>query len=275
MMEGAVGVEGSAYLQGLIRYVAATPAVTAAAVVTHEPHAELDLYLTAPDGLPTPLPEWLAPLGETAFLGADEIITGDGLTIRVWVNHPAPAGAQVLFGAPAFGAVAAAMPDLAAAAARFWRGLYHACGALGQEQPLTAHGRLEACRTQLLDLYRLALAPGRSGNGWAAMEALPGAAKVLEGLTEWLVAPLELRAQWRCAFRLAEAYEQLMLPLAERLHLAYPWAMRNLAFRRLDEIRPDKAAGLTGDVPRLRDAAEEPAPRPGKAKVKVRVRRPE
>jgi hypothetical protein len=267
-------MEGSAYLQGLIRHCAATPAVTAAAVVTHEPRPELELYLTAPDGLPAPLPEWLAPLGEPAFLGLDEIITGDGLSIRVWVNRPAPVGAQVLFGAPAFGGEPV-LPDLAEAAARFWRELYHACGAIGREQPLTAHGRLEACRTLLLDLYRLALAPGRSGSGWEAMEVLPGAAKVLEGLTDWLVVPLELRAQWRCVFRLAEAFEQLMLPLAERLHLAYPWPMRNLTFRRLDEIRPDQAAGLTGDVPRLRDTADEAAPRPGKAKVKVRVRRPE
>lgn len=260
-------MEGPTYLQRLIRLCAATPAITAAAVAAVDQFAELVLYLQAPDGLSDGISAWLAPLGETVYAGPDGVVTTEGLVIEVRVNVAPPPGTQVLFERGAQTPPAVEMPDLAAVAARFWRDLYHGGAAIGREELLTAHGRLEACRVALVDLYRLALAPGRPGQGWEGFEGLPGADRLLESTGEWLVAPLELRSQWRCAGRLAEAYEKLMLPLAERLQLDYPWAMRNLAFRRLDEIRPDRATGPEAPVPRLRDLATEA---PGRVKVKLR-----
>jgi hypothetical protein len=302
--------EGSQYLQRLIRHLAGTPAVTAAfaggglAAGGGDPFAELELYAVAPGGLGQDLPAFLAPVGETAYLSARgpsacRIVTNDGLAITLTAAPTAAAltgltGTQALFdrtgsgGATPAGPATAPLPDLAAAAATFWHDLWSAAAAIGQGRPLTAHGRLESCRTALVDLYRLALAPGRPGAGYEAAEALPGAA-ALEKLFEWLVSPLDLREQWRCATRLAAAYESLVLPLLERLGLTYPWAMRNLAFARLDQVRPDRpAAGSTAansangspdtePVPRLRDtAAEESADvgAPGRTRIKVKIRRP-
>lgn len=274
-------MEGAHYLQRLVRRCAETPCIAAAAVAgpaAGDRFAELDLYLTVTGVLPNSVPEWVAPLGETAFAGDGEVITADGLTIRIHTGRTAPAGAQLLFdrGAPPAPAVdegAPPFPDLAADAALFWRDLFVAAAAIGREQPFTAHGRLERCRQALAGIYRLALQPGRPGAGWEGLEALPGAGTALDGLAQWLVQPLDLRAQWRCAGRLAEAYEKLVLPLAERLKLDYPWAMRNLTFRRLDEIRPDRTD--VPAVPRLRDTADEAAPprREGPARFKVKVRR--
>jgi len=261
-------MEGSEFLQRLLRQCAANPAITLVAVDGPHggPFAELDLYLQG--ALPGD------PPGEVAFSAPTEIITTDGLTIRLRLDGPVPNGAQVLFdrGAPQPLPPQTEMPDLGA----FWRDLYLACAAIGRGQALTAHGRLERCREAVINIYRLALSPASPGAGWEGLEALPGADKVLEGLTGWLVQPLDLRAQWRCAFRLAETFEKLMLPLAERLQLPYPWAMRNLAFRRLDETRPDRAHGAEAAVPRLRDLANVPDPpaRSGPVRLKVKLRRP-
>lgn len=166
------------------------------------------------------------------------------------------------------------LPD----AARFWTDLHLAVEAIGLAQPLTAHGRLERCRAALIDLYRLALSPGAPGAGYEGAEALPGAGKVLEGLLEWLVAPLDPKAQWRCAHRLATTFEKLMLPLAERLQLDYPWPSRNLAFKRLDETRPDRAtaAAEAPAVPRfaeLTNVPDAPSRVPGPARFKLKSRR--
>ncbi|HWI65994.1 MAG TPA: hypothetical protein VNT75_29550 [Symbiobacteriaceae bacterium] len=272
-------MEGSQYLQRLLRHAAATPNVTAAAVAGPVPGTfpEVDLYLTALRGLPEPLPGWVELLGETAFAGAHEIISTDGLTIRVHINQPAPPDAQVLFQRGDYEPAQEAQPplDLAAAAATFWRDLFQAAAAIGREQPFTAHGRLERCREGLVNLYRLALQPARPGAGWEGLETLPNASKALIPLTEFLVLPLDRRAQWRCAHKLAEAFEKLMLPLTERLGLPYPWAMRNLAFQRLDQTRPDKNSADI-PVPKLKDLAEEKAPptrSQGPARFRVKTRR--
>lgn len=272
-------MEGSEYLQRLLRHCAGTPAVVFAAVAgpaAGDRFAEIDLYLTATGEL---LPGWLAPVGEAAYADSNEVITEDGLTIRVHVGTPAPANAQVLFdrgSSPVVVATAGVLPDLAKEAAEFWRDLYQACAAIGREQPFTAHGRLERCRERLLFIYRVALRPTAPGAGWEGAESLPGADRVLGPIQEWVVQPLEQRAQWRCAHRLAEAYETLMLPLAERLSLAYPWAMRNLTFRRLGEIRPQRGQAPDVTIPRLRDTADEAAPArkggPGRFRVKPRGR---
>ncbi|MDF2629056.1 MAG: hypothetical protein K0R39_2887 [Symbiobacteriaceae bacterium] len=163
-------------------------------------------------------------------------------------------------------------------ASQFWLDLHHATEAIGQGQPFTAHGRLEPCRAALVGIYRLALSPGAPGAGYEAAESLPGAAKVLDNLLEWLVVPLDPRAQWRCAHRLATNFEKLMLPLSERLHIDYPWAIRNLTFKQLDEIRPDRltTAAEAPTVPRFADLANVPdAPQktPGPARFKLKSRR--
>ncbi|HLN65187.1 MAG TPA: hypothetical protein VK464_27010 [Symbiobacteriaceae bacterium] len=276
--------QGSQYLQRLIRQAAAEPAWTAAyaagalAAGGADPFAELDLCLTAPGGAPD-LAAWLSALGETAFSGPVKggwrVITPDGLSIRLLLNGPVPAGAQVIFHrtgeepGPGGGAAGGVIPDLEASAARFWHDLYQAGAAIGREQLFTAHGHLERCRAALLEIYRLALAPGQPGTGWDGLEALPGAG-ALDGLKEWLVSPLELRAQWRCMHKLASSYESLTLPLLERLGLTYPWAMRNLVFARIDEVHPDR--------PRVAvDLPKEPEPEPtrapaGPARFKIKRR---
>lgn len=167
------------------------------------------------------------------------------------------------------------LPD----AAQFWTDLHQATEAIGQAQPLTAHGRLERCRAALIDLYRLALSPGAPGAGYEGAESLPGASKVFEGMLEWLVAPLDSKAQWRCAHRLATTFEKLMLPLAERLQLAYPWPIRNLTFKRLDETRPDRPATAAAEAPAVPRFAEltatpdAPPRSPGPARFKLKTRR--
>lgn len=270
-------MEGSQYLQRLLRHAAATPAVTAAAVTGPVPGTfpEVDLYLTALRGLPEPMPGWVETVGETAHAGTDEIITTDGLTIRIHINRPAPPDAQVLFqrGDYTPAGPEQAYPDLTGAASAFWRDLFQAAAAIGREQPFTAHGRLERCREGLLNLYRLALQSDRPGAGWEGAEALQNAHQALKPLTEWLVQPLDRRAQWRCAYKLAEAFEKLMLPLTERLGLPYPWAMRNLTFRRLDQTRPDSRAPET-KIPRLKELADqaEPPRRSGPARFRVKSR---
>ena len=207
------------YLEQLLRLAAATPAVTAAyvggplAAGEADPFAEVELWLVAPAAFGQGLGEWLAPLGETAFAGPSgdrfRVVTPGGLAVALAVVAGAEAvaapGARVLFertGAGAASHAAAPPADIWQAAATFWSDLYRAAAALGREQPLAAHGELERCRAHLLDLYRLALAPGKPGSGWAGADLLPSA-RLLDGLREWLVCPLELRAQWQCAHRLA------------------------------------------------------------------------
>jgi hypothetical protein len=275
---------GSQYLQQLIRRTAAEPAVMAAyaggALATGgtDPFAELDLYLQLAGDVPPPAwAEWLGALGETAFTGPVaggwRVITPDGLSIRLIVGGAVPAGAQPVFdrtGAEPPAAAAAPLPDLAAAAARFWHDLYQALAAIGREQLFTAHGHLERSRAGLLAIYRLALAPGRPGTGWEGLETLPGAA-ALDSLKEWLVAPLELRAQWRCAHKLATAYESLTLPLLERLGAPYPWAMRNLVFQRIDQVRPDRPR-VEAQLPPMAPDPEPPQAPAGPARFKIKRR---
>jgi hypothetical protein len=169
------------------------------------------------------------------------------------------------------------LPD----AAQFWTDLHQAVDAIGHEHPLTAHGRLERCRIALIDLYRLALSPGAPGGTYEGADSLPGGNKALDSLLDWLVAPLDLKAQWRCAHRLATTFEKLMLPLAERLGLAYPWTIRNLAFQRLDETRSDRTATAAElpPVPGRKDLTAEPdqqaaTPRTSEpARFKLKTRR--
>jgi len=263
---------GAQYLQKLIRHALSTPGVTgvyvggALAAGGQDPFADLDLYLTIPDGLD--LLPWLEALGETAYAGPTAVgaraVTPDGLTVNVLLNQAPSPGAQTVMEREAPPA-APTVPGLEPGA--FWNGIYQAAAALGRQQPFAAHGRLEECRVALLALYRMALAPGSPGPGW---EGLPESG-ALDGLKDWLVVPLDLRAQWRCAHRLATTYESLVLPLTERLDLRYPWAMRKLAFERLDQIRPDRPTAEVA-IPK----AEEPAPpRTGPAKFRVKRRAPE
>jgi hypothetical protein len=285
-------------LERLIRLAAADPQITAAyaggALAREEadPFGELELYLVAPDGLQPDLLAWAAPLGETAHADLTpqgcRLVTPDGLAITIAVAERAEAftadGLKPLFNRGADGPTPSApqLPgDLALSAGRFWDALYRAAAELGRERPFSAHGELERCRTMLVDLYRLALAPGRTGTGWAGADLLPGGGRILEGLVEWLVAPLDVKAQWRSAHRMAIAYEGLMLPLLERLGLPYPMAIRNLAFRRLDEVKPERRAeaearaGLP-EVPPAPPEAEAPPKPAGPVRVKVgKIRRPE
>lgn len=180
-------------------------------------------------------------------------------------------------------------PDLAGAASGFWYHLYRAATEIGRQHPFGAHSDLEHCRKALLDLYRMALAPGAVGRGWEHVDELPGAAKALAGLAEWLVCPLEVTALWRCAHRLGAAYESLVLPLLDRLGVVYPWAMRNLTFQLLDQVRPGRAPVPTASPAHY--GAQVPPPQGGQAqpsatsagassaggptRYKVRRRRPE
>lgn len=292
------------YLEALIRHTAGAAEVRAAyaggslGLGQSDPFGELELYLVAPPAFEAGLLAWLSPLGETAYAepvrGGCRIITLEGLpiTLQVVSDHDLLPAGQVspLFdrtgreageqGASVDGGEGQGpdLGDLAAEAARFWHDLFGTAAAIGRGQPLTAHGGLEACRLHLINLYRLALAPGSPGRGWKGSDQLPGGERLLESLSEWLVCPLEVRAQWRCANRLATTYESLMLPLTERLKLPYPWAMRNLVFQRLDEIRPDRPKPEEG-TPAAQPTPPPPPPEPeqrpaGPARFKVKVRRP-
>jgi hypothetical protein len=278
----------TAFLQGLVRRLYAEESISAAylgsdlAQPSPEAIEQIDLYLAAAPGFREAMAAWLAPVGEVAYSGPDgegwRVVTPDGVEWRFHFALPPPsAGLQPLFDrrAPAeAGAGPSPAIDLAQMAGRFWADLYRAARALGKEQPFTAHGHLEECRRALLNLYRLALAPGEEGQGWEGLESLPGVAPALEQVREWLVAPLDLRVQWRAAHRLAAAYESLMLPLCQRLGVAYPMKMRNLAFGRLDQARPGR--GPEGEAPRPAEPASEPsAPAPaGRLRVaKGRIRR--
>jgi hypothetical protein len=176
--------------------------------------------------------------------GALQVVTADGLdfTIRLLApgEVPAPAFRQVKRPpAGPSGEVGAPAPDLAAYLAAlngaFWGDLYRATAAIGQGEAFTAHGYLERCRGALLALYRLAA--GDLGAGWFRAEGALDA-KLQQELAEWLVVGLNQEAQWRNAYRLAQRFESLMLPLAERVGLTYPWSMRTLAFDRIGKAKP-------------------------------------
>ncbi len=287
---------GAGYLERLVRRMAGEAEVRAAyaggplAGGRADPYAELDLLLVASAAFRERLLGWMEPVGETAFLGAIpggcRAITTDGLVINLKVaerrEEADPGGMNVLFereGATRAGEAAgpggaAAGPEAVAPtaadpgaldreAASFWADLYRAAGAIGRGRVLSAHGLLEPCRARLLDLYRLALAPDRPGRGFADAEDVPGADRALERVLPWLVCPLEARAQWRCAHRLATTYESLMLPLCERLGLSYPYPMRNLAFQRLDAIKTRWEAAR---APIEQEAEQEGAPEGAGAK---------
>lgn len=238
------------FLQGLIRRLHTVPEVSAAylggdlAQPGPEGVERIEFFLVASPAFRQGMPAWLAPLGETAFSGPEgeegwRLVTPEGVEWLIRFALPASTdGLQALFDrrVPAEGEASPAETlDLALMAGRFWADLHRAARALGQGQPLTAHGRLEGCRRALVDLYRLALAPREQGQGWEGADRVAA----LHPVREWLVAPLDSRAQWRSAHRLASAYESLMLPLCQRLGVPYPMAMRNLAFERLDKARPD------------------------------------
>jgi hypothetical protein len=221
-----------------------------ALVSPDEPFLELQIILGAPR-----LPDWLWALGDPLLRrmreGELQLVTKDGLDIaircvgagetpdpakfRAVITKPetvaAPAGSGE--SVPPGPAVQTRLTELAAA---FWGDLYRACAAIGRGLPFTAHGELERCRGHLLALYRLAAGAPAQGE-WAGFEPHLEAQPRLE-LAEWLVAPLQIQAQWRNGYRLAQRFESLLLPLVERLGLPFPWGMRNLAFERLQAVKP-------------------------------------
>jgi hypothetical protein len=160
--------------------------------------------------------------------------------------------------------------EITAAVDGFWSALHRAAVAIGGQHPLEAHGELERCREALINLYRLALAPGNGQVGWEGADALPGA-QALKSLHEWLVCPLQTRLQWHCACKLAAAYESMVLPLMERMGEPYPWAMRNRTFERLEQVRPDRGAQA---IPALPIAKEEPPEPTGPVRIRIKRRRP-
>lgn len=187
---------------------------------------------------------WLHPPGEApsgAGLTAlfDRRVSSMGPASADGDHEPASRPAADGYGAAAEGsggtAVGRGVPvDLSALIGDFWRDLFRAARAIRREQTLTAHRWLFACGGRLLDVYRLALAPGTAGTGWEGADDVPGLPAALERVRPALAAPLDLRAQRSAARRLAEAFEGLVLPLCERLGLAYPMALRSLAFQELD-----------------------------------------
>lgn len=253
------------FLQQLLRGLYAEPQVHAAYLsgdLLEPAPRELDkmeLHLAVEHAFRRQIGDWLPELGEVAYSGAEghgwTAVTPDGVEWRFHLyapDEPIPAeGMQQLFDrGPAPRAPAPTEPhelDLAGLAGRFWRDLYRAARAIERDRPLTAHHWLHACGGGLIQLYRLALAPSTPGEGWEGADAIPGLAGALEPVREALSVPLESRAQRRSAYRLATAYEGLMLPLCERLGVVYPMGMRNLAFQRLDQGRAKEGAAQGAD----------------------------
>lgn len=285
------------FLQRLITLAAATPGVEAAYLVGaaaaghKERYPERHLYLVIPSPLPGVLSGWATQAGESVgCLDAGQevrLVTPQGLLIflhSVQSRAQLPqSGLQPLFSRgeeqpPESGARSG--PDLTQTVTGFWMDLFQAAGAIGRSESLAAHGHLERCRVGLIDLYRLALDPAQVGSGWEGGDRLPDR-RLTEGLRLWLVAPLELWAQWRCAHRLAAAYESLIMPLVERTGLEYPWSLRRLLFERLEEIRPQERAadhpgggGVT--APADRPPEDPPASGTGAtpARYRIKGRRP-
>lgn len=268
------------FLQQLIRTLYAEPLVSAAylggdlAGAAPDLIERVELHLAAAPAFARGLATWLSPLGEAAFSGPEEtafsgpdtqgwrVVTLDGVE---WCFFFYPeerlvpsAGMTPLFDRRSTLPTAPPAPalDLGLMAGRFWSDLYRAARALCQGQTLTAHGHLEEGRRALVDLYRLAIAPGAPGRGWAGADLLAGVNQGLVPMREWLVAPLDLRAQVRSAHRLGAAYESLMLPLCQRLGVPYPMAMRNLAFKRLEQAR----SGAKPESEGTGEAATAPVP---------------
>lgn len=236
-----------AFLQDLMRLLYADERVAAAYLA--QAAGRIDLYVGAPADLARELSARLGGSQEAAYSGPAaegwRLITLDGVEWLLHLLGPAmvpPPGAEALFDRRTSPPEPAPAPglDLPALAGSFWCELYRAADALRQKHLLTAHGRLEECRRRLVDLYRLALGAQAPGKGWEGADEVPGLVRALGQLGDWLVVPLEPRALWRSAQRLATTFESLTLPLCERLSAAYPMAMRNLAFRRLDEARPEQ-----------------------------------
>lgn len=295
------------FLQNLLRGIFAEPRVHAAFLSGDllEPSSheldEMELHLAVERSFRREIGEWLPKVGELVYSGADShgwtAVTPDGVEWRFHFHtpdEPVPTeGTQRLFDrrpAPHTPAPPERSElDLAALAGRFWCGLYRAARALERNHTLIAHRWLQSCGGELIQLYRLALAPGTPGDGWEGADAIPGLSAALEPVRDALVAPLEGRAQRRSAYRLATAYEGLMLPLCERLGIVYPMEMRNLVFQRLDlgRARDGAAQGALssceGQVPpgAISSGGPEPASLPktvasGRLRVvKGRIRRRE
>lgn len=244
---------GPALLRALIAGAQQDPGVAglwvggSALLAPEEPFLTLHLIYAAER---LPAVEWEGIALCRAVDDGLQVVTADGLdfTLRLLApgeEVPAAQFRQVKGVVGASGGGVPSNPDLGTELARmgagFFGDLYRALAAIGQGEPLSAHHYLERCRGALLALYRLAA--GDAGSGWNGAEGPLGAGLVQE-LSSWLVAPLVLEEQWRNGYRLAQRFESLFLPLAERLGLDYPWQMRTLAFDRLGKAKP----GAPGEV---------------------------
>jgi hypothetical protein len=251
---------GPALLRSLIAKAQQEPAVDSlwvggsALLTPDEPFLTLELLFAAPA-----LPAWLTE-GEVALArpvdGTLQVVTADGLdfTMRLLAPGEVPppdryrlvvtpkGGASPVAAAPSPVGGTSLAEQIVALAADFWGDLYRAGAAIGQARPFTTHAHLERCRGGLLAVYRLAA--GDASMGWIGMEARLDGQRQHE-LAEWLVAPLNQEAQWRNAYRLAQRFEPLLMPLMERLGLPYPLEMRTLAFDRLTKVKP--GAGGEGE----------------------------
>jgi hypothetical protein len=279
-----ISEKGTEIIRKLIRLCFATTAIVAAGAVTQEPSdpfPSLDLYLTCDDGFAQGLALWLASLGAVAFSEVTptgyHLVTSDGVAIAIYIGLPLPLDAQSLFNrtTPESSPLERSLSDEWLRPAQFWRDLHLAAAAIGRGHTLSAHGGLELCRLHVINLYRLALAPSSASAGWHGADRTLGR-HTLAGLKEWLVAPLDVRAQWQNGYRLATTYESLVLPLCERIDIRYPWAMRNLAFQRLEQVKPAHKALEEVGMPMVVPA---PEPEPGRAptgglRLKGKIRRP-
>lgn len=214
------------FLQQLLHRLRQEPAVQGTRVAEERSGSgeadRVDLHVAAGPDFAPGLPPWIGSLPGCVYSGLEPhgwtLISADGVEWRL--HLPKPSGRAEV--------------DLSALGGDFWRDLYRAGRAIRQARPLTAHRWLFACGGRLIDLYRAALAPGSTGAGWEGAEEVNGLLDALEPVRTALSAPLDVREQRRAAHRLATAFEALMLPLCERLGLAYPMALRNLAFGQLD-----------------------------------------
>ncbi|MFO7273554.1 MAG: hypothetical protein DIU55_001650 [Bacillota bacterium] len=263
------------FLQALLTRLREEPAVLAVYVdrSSSEPDSgevhEVTLHLAVEGAFAQGVGAWASALPDVIYSGPEPhgwtVITADGVEWRLCLCAGAdvPAGLEPVFdrreprGGPAAPPKAAgaaqggaAVPDLAALVGAFWRDLYRAGRAIRAGRTLTAHHWLFTCGGHLIDLYRLALQPDSPGRGWVGADEVPGLARALEPVRPFLSAALEGRSQRRAAHKLAEAFEGLVLPLCQRLGLAYPMALRTLAFRSLEpEPTPDVPGPGSGADP--------------------------
>ena len=119
----------------------------------------------------------------------------------------------------------------------FWHDLSHFTTAIGRGQLWWAHGQLEALRLYCINLARLRqnFLDGEVGaeGYWKLEQALP-VTQLLPLQTTYC--PLERGAMLQAALAIVQFYQELAQPLTRTLGIAYPAALEQVMYDRLQKL---------------------------------------